>query len=140
MKSIPLPATSFQPQAYTGPSADEVLALRNGLKAGDEHRQALDRLLQVRRDHAYGPQNDYFDHSDVVGWTRLGDADHPRAIAVVLSDGPGGTKRMNVNRPNRNFTDATGNDNGTITTGNDGWGEFRCNGGSVSVWVEQETI
>ena len=28
MKSIPLPATSFQPQAYTGPSADEVLALR----------------------------------------------------------------------------------------------------------------
>jgi len=55
----------------------------------------------------------------------------------VLSDGPGGSKRMNVNRPNRNFTDATGNDGGTITIGNDGWGEFRCNGGSVSVWVEE---
>ena len=93
-------------------------------------QQTLDHLLQVRRDYAYGPQNDYFDHPDVVGWTRLGDADHPRAIAVVLSDGPGGSKRMNVNRPNRTFADATGNDSGTITTGNDGWGEFRCNGGS----------
>ena len=101
------------------------------------HRQVLDRLLQVRRDHAYGPQNDYFDHPDVVGWTRLGDADHPRAIAVVLSDGPGGSKRMNVNRPNRTFADATGNVGGAVTTGDDGWGEFRCNGGSVSVWVEQ---
>jgi alpha-amylase len=101
------------------------------------HRQILDPLLQVRRDHAYGPQSDYFDHPDVVGWTRLGDADHPRALAVVLSDGPGGSKRMNVNRPNRTFADATGNDGGTITSGNDGWGEFRCNGGSVSVWVEE---
>lgn len=108
-----------------------------GAPGRTSHRQTLDRLLQVRRDHAYGLQNDYFDHPDVIGWTRLGDADHPRAIAVVLSDGPGGSKRMNVNRPNRNFTDATGNDGGTITTGNDGWGEFRCNGGSVSVWVEQ---
>lgn len=101
------------------------------------HRQALDRLLQVRRDHAYGQQIDYFDHPDVIGWTRLGDADHPRAIAVVLSDGPGGAKRMNVDRPNRTFADVTGNVGGTVTAGDDGWGEFRCNGGSVSVWVEQ---
>ena len=28
MKSIPLPATSFKPAAYTGPSADQVLAQR----------------------------------------------------------------------------------------------------------------
>ena len=28
MKSIPLPPTSFQPQPYTGPSAEEVLAIR----------------------------------------------------------------------------------------------------------------
>jgi len=108
-----------------------------GAPGRPSHRQILDRLLAVRRDHAYGLQTDYFDHPDVVGWTRLGDADHPRAIAVLLSDGPGGSKRMNVDRPNRNFTDATGNVGGTITTGNDGWGEFRCNGGSVSVWVEQ---
>ena len=108
-----------------------------GAPGRPSHRQILDQLLQARRDHAYGPQTDYFDHPDVVGWTRSGDAEHPRAIAVLLSDGPGGSKRMNANRPNRNFTDATGNVSGAITTGADGWGEFRCNGGSVSVWVEQ---
>lgn len=100
-------------------------------------RAILDSLLAVRRDYAYGLQNDYFDHPDCVGWTRLGDADHPRAMAVVMSDGPGGSKRMLVNRPNRPFTDVTGNVSGTVTTANDGYGEFRCNGGSLSVWVEQ---
>ena len=108
-----------------------------GAPGRPSHRQLLDQLLQARRDHAYGPQIDYFDHPDVVGWTRSGDADHPRALAVVLSDGPGGSKRMNVNRPNRTFVDATGTVDGAIIAGADGWGEFRCNGGSVSVWVEQ---
>lgn len=108
-----------------------------GAPGHPSHRQLLDRLLQARRDHAYGPQTDYFDHPDVVGWTRLGDAEHPRALAVVLSDGPGGSKRMNVNRPNRRFADATGNVGDTIIADAEGWGEFRCAGGSVSVWVEQ---
>jgi alpha-amylase len=100
-------------------------------------RRVLDRLLAARRDHAHGEQRDYFDHPDVVGWTRLGDGEHPRAMAVVLSDGPGGTKRMAVDRPTAQFADVTGNIAETITTGADGWGEFRCNGGSVSVWVQQ---
>ena len=108
-----------------------------GAPGQPSHRRMLDRLLAVRRDHAYGAQNTYFDHPDVVGWTRSGDADHPRAIAVLLSDGPGGSKRMNVNRPNRAFLDATDNIGDAIVAGADGWGEFRCNGGSVSVWAEQ---
>jgi alpha-amylase len=100
-------------------------------------RFLLDTLLAVRRDAAYGRQIDYFDHPDVVGWTRLGDAEHPDAIAVILSDGPGGSKRMQVERPNAVFTDVTGNIIDTVTTGSDGFGDFRCNGGSVSVWVQQ---
>jgi hypothetical protein len=30
-----------------------------------------------------------------------------------------------------------GNVGSTVTTGDDGYGEFSCGGGSVSVWVEQ---
>jgi alpha-amylase len=97
----------------------------------------LDALLAARRDAAYGPQTDYFDDANVVGWTRAGDAEHPRAMAVVLSDGPGGSKRMNVNRPNRVFRDITGAFADTLTSGADGTGEFRCADRSVSVWVEQ---
>lgn len=100
-------------------------------------RAVLDQLMAVRRDHAYGEQRDYLDDANVIGWTRLGDAEHPRAIAVVLSDAGGGTKTMFVNRPGARFRDALGNIQDTITAGSDGNGQFRCNGGSVSVWVQE---
>ncbi len=100
------------------------------------HKAAIDVLLSARQDYAYGPQLDYLDHWDIIGWTRLGDTQHPQAMAVILSDGPGGTKWMDVARPNTEFTDMTGHHSGTITTNNDGWGEFPVNGGSYSVWVE----
>jgi alpha-amylase len=100
------------------------------------HRGVLDRLLAARRDHAYGLQQDYFDHENLVGWTRTGDVDHANAMAVVMSDGPGGTKSMFVDRRDAQFRDITGNITDTITSDGDGNGVFRCNGGSVSVWVE----
>lgn len=101
------------------------------------HRQFLDLLLSVRRDHSYGAQTDYFDHPNIVGWTRTGDVDHPRVMAVLMSDGPGGSKRMFVDRQGRTFTDVTGNIIDVITSGGDGYADFRCSAESVSVWIEQ---
>ena len=100
-------------------------------------RAVLDALLAARRDAAYGTQTDYFDDSNLVGWTRAGDAEHPQGMAVVLSAGPGGSKRMNVSRPNRVFRDVTGGIAGTLTSDADGFADFRCNDRSASVWVEQ---
>ncbi|WP_017300632.1 alpha-amylase [Nodosilinea nodulosa] len=106
----------------------------------DSHREILDRLLIGRKHFAYGPQYDYFDHPNVVGWTRLGSDSHPRAMAVLLSNGAEGTKWMEVGKPNTTFYDLTGHIPQTITTNEDGWAEFRCNGGSVSVWAEEHPI
>jgi alpha-amylase len=100
------------------------------------HRTVIDTLLHARKHYAYGPQYDYFDHWNRVGWTRLGDAEHPKAMAVLMSDGPEGTKWMEVGRRNAKFLDLTGHVAGEVVTNADGWGEFRCNGGSVSVWIE----
>ena len=100
------------------------------------HRWLIDRFLRGRRDYAHGPQIDYLDDADRIGWTRLGDAEHPRAMAVLLSDGPGGSKWMNVARPYAAFTDLTEHEREPVRTNGDGWGEFRCPGGSVSVWVQ----
>lgn len=101
-------------------------------------RPTLEGLLAARRDHAYGPQTDHFDDGNVIGWTRGGDADHPRGLAVVMSRGGGGTRRMSVGGPNAVFRDVTGAIGGTITTGTDGAADFRCNDRSVSVWVQQQ--
>jgi alpha-amylase len=100
------------------------------------HRWLIDKFLHVRRNFAYGTQYDYFDHWNTIGWTRLGNAEHPKAIAVLMSDGSAGQKWMEVGKPNATFRDITEHIKEPITTNEWGWAEFRCNGGSVSVWVQ----
>jgi alpha-amylase len=100
------------------------------------HQTILNKLLAARRDFAYGPQYSYLDHWDIIGWTRLGTAAKPRAMAVILSDGPGGAKWMEVGKANATFSDVTGNRTDKVTTNAQGWGNFPVNGGSVSVWVQ----
>jgi alpha-amylase len=100
------------------------------------HRWLIDKFLHARKHHAHGPQYDYFDHWNRVGWTRLGDETHPKAMAVLLSDALEGTKWMEVGRPHARFTDLTEHVREPVTTNEHGWGEFRCNGGSVSVWIQ----
>lgn len=101
------------------------------------HKTAIDKLLDARKKYAYGTQIDYLDHWDVIGWTRLGDANHPQAMAVIMSDGPGGNKWMNVSRNNKTFIDITGNRSEQVVSNGSGWANFPVSGGSHSVWVEQ---
>jgi alpha-amylase len=100
------------------------------------HRGIIDRFLDARQNYAYGPQYDYFDHFNTIGWTRLGDKKHPKAMAVLMSDGSAGSKWMEVGKPNAKFVDLTEHIKEPIYSNGSGWGEFRCNGGSVSVWVQ----
>lgn len=103
----------------------------------DSHRWLLDKFLHARRLYAYGDQYSYFDHPDVIGWTRLGDSDRSKAMAVIMSNGQGGSKWMEVGKRNATFYDLTEHVSDLVHTNVDGWGEFRCDGGSVSVWLEQ---
>ncbi|KEF42183.1 MAG: cytochrome C oxidase subunit II [Cyanobium sp. CACIAM 14] len=104
------------------------------------HRFLIDRFLLARGHCAYGPQYDYLDHFNTIGWTRLGTPGHPRAMAVLMSDGAAGNKWMEVARRNTVFRDLTGHIREPITTNGDGWAEWRCPGGSVSVWVEEAVL
>ena len=101
------------------------------------HKKILDLLLLARRHFAHGPQYSYLDHFNTIGWTRLGSENHPHAMAVILSDGPAGSKWMEVGKRDTDFVDITGQIQGSIRSNGDGWAEFRCDGGSVSVWVEK---
>ncbi len=101
------------------------------------HRWILDKLLYARKHYAYGDQYDYFDHFNTIGWTRLGDDEHAKAMAVIMSDGAEGFKWMEVGRPRAKFVDITEHVKEPIYTNDWGWAEFRCNGGSVSVWVQE---
>jgi alpha-amylase len=103
------------------------------------HRFLIDIFLEVRRKHAYGPQYDYLDHPHTIGWTRLGDDTHPQAMAVLMSNEQAGSKWMEVGKPRTRFIDRTGHIPEPVFTNECGWGEFRCAGGSVSVWTMETT-
>jgi alpha-amylase len=103
---------------------------------GVEH---IEKLLDGRKRFAYGPQHDYLDHANCIGWTREGDAEHPGSgCAVVLSNGDDGFKAMEMGKVHagKTFIDLLGKHDGTVTLDDSGKAEFPVHGGSVSVWVE----
>jgi alpha-amylase len=101
------------------------------------HRFLIDKFLKARHEYGFGDQHDYFDHANTIGWTRLGNSEHPGAMAVVMTNSEPGNKWMNMFRPNAAFYDCTGHFQDMIYTNNDGWGNFPCPGGSVSVWLQK---
>jgi len=102
------------------------------------HQTLIDRMLDVRRRYGWGDQQEYFDDPDVVGWVRTGNADHPGAMAILMTDGwSPASKWMNVFRPNATFRDSLGHVANTVTTNADGWAEFHCEWHSVSVWIQE---
>lgn len=98
----------------------------------------LEALLQLRKTFAYGFQRDYFDHPSCIGWTRSGDEEHHGSgLAVILSNGEAGNKRMEMGAgfAGKVFSDYLGHCDREITIGEDGWAEFYCEAGSVSVYT-----
>jgi alpha-amylase len=98
----------------------------------------LPKLLEIRQQLAYGLQRDYLDHANCIGWTRAGDEEHPNAgLAVLLSNGDEGFKQMEIGAhfAGKYFIDALGNRSEEVCIDENGFGEFYCNGSSVSVWV-----
>lgn len=140
----------FKPLAYS------VLLLRQdgypcifyGDYYGIEHDQIasmkswLDVLLQLRQTHSYGHQHDYFDDFNIIGWTREGDDEHPHGLACILSDSIGGKKCMYVGeaQAGKLFVDALGNRKDEIRIDESGIGEFICEGGSVSIYIEKGSM
>ena len=62
---------------------------------GIEPVNNLKELIKLRKERAYGNQNDYFDNNNFVGWTREGDEEHIKSgLAIVISKAGDGEKRM----------------------------------------------
>ena len=103
----------------------------------------LGKLMKARYLYAYGEQEDYFDDAHVAGWVRRGDRSHPDSgMAVVLSNGEGGSKRMYMgkNYAGRSFFDIIGKCPEEVVIDEEGWGTFRTEGGSVAVWTLQNAF
>lgn len=101
----------------------------------DSHQEILNGFLYARKTFCYGPQYDYFDHPTCIGWTRPSNERNQKGMAVMLSTGDAGFKNMETGSPNTKYYDLAGHIQDEIFTDESGWAEFRCNAGSVSVWL-----
>ena len=99
---------------------------------------ALPRLLLARKYCAHGTQTDYLDDPNTIGWVRQGKIS---AMAVVLTDGPGGSRTMclGAGMAGATFVDLLGNRRERILIPDNGVADFPVSGGSVSVWVPEST-
>jgi alpha-amylase len=100
----------------------------------------IDKLLQARKLNAYGTQRDYLDHGNCIGWTREGlDEMEKSGCAVLLSNGDKGFKKMEIGTKHAGkvFIDCLGKFQGEVQIDQDGFGEFHCMPGTVSVWTEK---
>lgn len=102
------------------------------------HKWLLDQFLSARRTHAFGDQHDYFDDPHCIGWTRTGSDEHPGGLAVVLSNDAEACKPMCTGAAGMTYVDVTEQIKEAVVTNADGWGDFKCNGRSVSLWVPEQ--
>lgn len=97
-------------------------------------------LLALRKLKAYGRQHDYFDHNNIVGWTREGDTRHLNSgLAVIVSNAGEGEKRMYVGTSfsGEKFIDCLDNCSDVVTIDEQGCGVFKTKGRSCSIWVRK---
>ena len=111
----------------------------SGENAIEPMPEVIDKLLYIRKNHAYGRQDDYLDHQYVIGWVRQGDEEHPRGCAVIMTSTDAGEKTMYVGEMHKGeiWVDQLGNIDEKVEIDEEGNGVFKVNGGSVSVYVSE---
>lgn len=101
--------------------------------------EKLEKLIELRRDFAYGEQQDYFEDPNLIGFVRMGDQQHPGKLVTVISNAEASSLRMFVGEDlqGREFFDALSNHPEIVRIGEEGFGEFPVSPGSVSCWIEK---
>ena len=98
----------------------------------------IETLIYLRKEKLYGEQHDYFDNQNCIGWTLEGDDEHlSSGLAVIMTNGNYSEKKMYVgkNHSGEKFIDSLGNNQEEIIIDSEGFGIFKANPKSVSVWV-----
>lgn len=103
-------------------------------------KEIIDRLLELRRDYAYGEQENYYASENLMGFVRRGDEDHPGRLAVLISTGDKAELKMFVGQDHagKTYTDFTGKEPDDIVIGQDGFGTFTVGPRSVTCWIERK--
>lgn len=150
---------AFTPHAYS-----LLLLRRDGIPCvffgdlygtGPPHPEAptcggkLPGIILARKLFAHGPQVDYFERSDCIGWTRQGTRHTSNGVAVVLSwtraTEPENIRpklRMCVGKRHAGevWTDVLGFEWTAVVIDEKGFGMFPCQWNSMACFVNQDAV
>ena len=99
--------------------------------------EGLKKILYIRKNLAYGEEEEYFDDSNIVGWTRDGiDELKDSGIAVIISNNGDGYKDMYMGEKFKGkvFIDIMGRRKEEVEINKSGIGRFYVSDKSISVW------
>jgi len=113
----------------------------NGPVKTDPKIEMIDKMLKARKKYSWGKQDDYFDHEQVIGWVRRTDEENS-SLAVLISIGDIADKQMFVGKEEAGkvYVDLSGNNENEVKIDEEGNGVFQVGSGSVSYWVDKESI
>ncbi|ROR14613.1 alpha-amylase [Erwinia sp. JUb26] len=96
----------------------------------------LEALIRARQLYAHGVQTEWFDHANCIAFARSGTEELPGCV-VVMSNGDEGEKVLELgeNFAGKVWSDYLGHREEQVESDENGVATFRCNPGSVSVWV-----
>ncbi|MFC0141011.1 alpha-amylase [Erwinia mallotivora] len=99
----------------------------------------LEALIRARQLYAHGVQTEWFDHANCVAFARSGTQEHPGCV-VIMSNGDEGEKTLALGADfaGRQWRDYLQHREESVSSDDEGNGLFRCNAGSVSVWVLED--
>ena len=102
----------------------------------------LARLVAARKLYAYGPQQDYFDVEDCIGWTRLGHKSRSNGtgLAVIMTNSwDRKSKKMFVGHlhAGEKWKDVLGWEDREVLIDSRGFGNFPVGCRSVGVWTDE---
>ena len=103
--------------------------------------EILPLMLKIRRDMAYGKQQDYFDHEHVVGWTREGIPEMPNSgLAVLMSNAEKGEKWMSVGEINagRKMVEIIKGQSTPVVLNEKGEGLFEVDEETIAIYVDEK--
>ena len=102
--------------------------------------EEIKTILKLRKEKSYGNLHDYIDNRNCIGWTREGDEEHINSgLAVLISNNEYAEKRMYIGKKfaNKTFIDVVGNVQDEVIIDEEGIGNFKVNGKSVSIWINK---
>ncbi|WP_174801559.1 alpha-amylase [Martelella limonii] len=103
--------------------------------------ECLPKLIEARRRYANGGQTDVFEDPHCLAIVRHGTDDAPGSVTVLTNAGENAREiELGETHGNASFRDFLGHREDVVTTDENGKASFPVNGGSVSVWVREDSL